>query len=86
MNLAGLPDFRTESTHAVTPPQWLLNNPGTRVVSKPKYTVADYLIEWQSDWVRRFGIDGFASTPSNMWKGSVAALKTARDGKPCSVA
>ncbi|WP_000607805.1 alpha-amylase family glycosyl hydrolase, partial [Vibrio cholerae] len=43
----------------VPPPQWLLNNPGTRVVSKPNYTVADYLIEWQSDWVRRFGIDGF---------------------------
>ncbi|EIY4754808.1 alpha-amylase [Vibrio cholerae] len=59
MNLAGLPDFRTESPQAVTPPQWLLNNPGTRVVSKPNYTVADYLIEWQSDWVRRFGIDGF---------------------------
>ncbi|MGL4829432.1 MAG: alpha-amylase, partial [Vibrio sp.] len=59
MNLAGLPDFRTESIQAVTPPQWLLNNPGTRVVSKPNYRVADYLIEWQSDWVRRFGIDGF---------------------------
>ncbi|MGL4191936.1 MAG: alpha-amylase [Vibrio sp.] len=59
MNLAGLPDFRTESTQAVSPPQWLLNNPGTRVVNKPGYSVTDYLVEWQTDWVRRFGIDGF---------------------------
>ncbi|WP_456294960.1 alpha-amylase [Vibrio sp. AK197] len=59
MTLAGLPDFRTESTAYVTPPQWLLNNPGTRVTAKDNYTVADYLIEWQTDWVKRFGIDGF---------------------------
>lgn len=59
MNLAGLPDFQTESEQAVTPPQWLLNNPGTRVQARENYTVADYLVEWQSDWVKRFGIDGF---------------------------
>lgn len=59
MTLAGLPDFLTESNKAVTPPTWLLNNPDTRVVTKEGYTVADYLIEWQSDWVKRFGIDGF---------------------------
>lgn len=59
MTLAGLPDFRTESTQSVTPPQWLLNSPGTRVVAREGYTVADYLVEWQSDWVKRFGIDGY---------------------------
>ncbi len=59
MTLAGLPDFRTESTQPVTPPQWLLDNPDTRVVPKQGYSVADYLIEWQTDWVKRFGIDGF---------------------------
>ncbi len=59
MTLAGLPDFLTESDQAVTPPQWLLNNPETRVVAKEGYSVSDYLIEWQSDWVKRFGIDGF---------------------------
>ncbi|WP_282175820.1 alpha-amylase [Vibrio nereis] len=59
MTLAGLPDFLTESDKAVTPPQWLLNNPETRVVAKEGYSVSDYLIEWQSDWVKRFGIDGF---------------------------
>ncbi|MBW3695432.1 alpha-amylase [Vibrio sp. T187] len=59
MSLAGLPDFKTESNQAVVPPQWLLDNPGTRVVAKEGYSVADYLVEWQSDWVKRFGIDGF---------------------------
>lgn len=59
MNLAGLPDFQTESDQHVTPPQWLLDNPDTRVKTRSNYTVADYLIEWQADWVKRFGIDGF---------------------------
>lgn len=59
MTLAGLPDFKTESKEFVTPPQWLLNNPGTQVVAKENYSVSDYLIEWQSNWVKEFGIDGF---------------------------
>lgn len=59
MSLAGLPDFITESNKTVTPPQWLLNNPGTRVEARDNYTVSDYLIEWQTDWVKRFGIDGY---------------------------
>ncbi|GEA51962.1 alpha-amylase [Vibrio inusitatus NBRC 102082] len=59
LTLAGLPDFKTESDKAVTPPQWLLDNPGTRVVKKDDYRVADYLVEWQTDWVKRFGIDAF---------------------------
>ncbi|KFI13450.1 alpha-amylase [Vibrio sp. B183] len=59
MTLAGLPDFLTESEQHVTPPEWLLNNPGTRVQVRESYIVSDYLIEWQTDWVKRFGIDGF---------------------------
>lgn len=59
MTLAGLPDFLTESDKAVVPPKWLLENPGTRVVKQDNYSVSDYLISWQSDWVKRFGIDGF---------------------------
>lgn len=58
-SLAGLPDMITESKKAVTPPKWLLNNPGTRVEARGNYTVSDYLIEWQTDWVKRFGIDGY---------------------------
>ncbi|UGA57546.1 alpha-amylase [Vibrio sp. VB16] len=73
MSLAGLPDFITESEKAVTPPNWLLNNPGTRVEHKQNFTVSDYLIEWQSDWVKRFGIDGFRvdtvkHVESDVWK------------------
>ena len=59
MSLAGLPDFVTESDKAVTPPKWLLDNPGTRVKARDNFTVSDYLIEWQTDWVKRFGIDGY---------------------------
>ena len=59
MTLAGLPDFRTESTEFVKPPKWLLENAGTRVKAQDNFTVSDYLIEWQSDWVKRFGIDGY---------------------------
>ncbi|MDA0130111.1 alpha-amylase [Vibrio sp. MarTm2] len=59
MTLAGLPDFLTEADQPVTPPQWLLDNPGTRVTKRDNFTVSDYLISWQSDWVKRFGIDGF---------------------------
>ncbi|NUW75088.1 alpha-amylase [Vibrio mediterranei] len=59
LSLAGLPDFKTESNKTVQPPEFLLNNPGTRVVARDNYTVADYLIEWQTDWVKRFGIDGY---------------------------
>ncbi len=59
LTLAGLPDFKTESDKVVTPPQWLLDNPGTRVIKKDDYRVADYLVEWQTDWVKRFGIDAF---------------------------
>ncbi|MCK6264000.1 alpha-amylase [Vibrio sp. ZSDE26] len=73
MTLAGLPDFRTESDETVTPPTWLINNPGTRVEHKENYTVSDYLLEWQTDWVRRFGIDGFRvdtvkHVESDVWK------------------
>ncbi|PNH83036.1 alpha-amylase [Vibrio diazotrophicus] len=59
MTLAGLPDFRTESTEFVKPPKWLLENAETRVKAQDNFTVSDYLIEWQSDWVKRFGIDGY---------------------------
>lgn len=73
MSLAGLPDLKTESDQFVTPPQWLLDNPGTRAVKRDSYTVTDYLLEWQTDWVKRFGIDGFRvdtvkHVESDVWK------------------
>ncbi|MGF1697067.1 alpha-amylase [Vibrio lamellibrachiae] len=73
MTLAGLPDFRTESKEFVTPPKWLLDNPGTLVEHRNDYTVSDYLLEWQTSWVKRFGVDGFRvdtvkHVESEVWK------------------
>lgn len=81
-SVAGLPDFRTESAKPVSPPQWLRDNPGTRVHAQPDFTVADYLIEWQSDWVKRFGIDGFRVDTVKHVDGDVwQRLKTAASQK-----
>jgi alpha-amylase len=57
--LAYLPDFRTESTEAVTLPKFLKGKAGTRAVDLPDTTVRGYLVKWLSDWVREYGIDGF---------------------------
>ncbi|MFN7958794.1 MAG: alpha-amylase family glycosyl hydrolase [Holophagaceae bacterium] len=59
MQLAYLPDFRTESTEAVKLPKFLKEKVGTRAVDLPNTTVRGYLIKWLTDWVREFGIDGF---------------------------
>jgi len=59
MQLAYLPDFRTESVAAVKLPKFLKEKPGTRAVDRPETTVRNYLIGWLTDWVREFGIDGF---------------------------
>lgn len=60
LNLAGLPDFITESTEPVGLPPILRTKPDTRAadIERP---VIDHVIDWQVDWVRRFGIDGFRS-------------------------
>lgn len=57
--LAYLPDFRTESTQPVKLPAFLRKKPGTAAVELPNTTVRGYLVKWLTDWVRRYGIDGF---------------------------
>jgi alpha-amylase len=57
--LAYLPDFRTESTQPVKLPRFLREKPGTAAVDLPSTTVRGYLVKWLTDWVRRYGIDGF---------------------------
>jgi alpha-amylase len=57
--LAYLPDFRTESTEAVTLPVFLRNKPDTRARDLPNTTVRGYLVTWLTGWVRTYGIDGF---------------------------
>ena len=59
MQLAYLPDFRTESKEPVSLPKFLKAKPGTRAVELPNTTVRGYLIAWLTDWVRTYGIDGF---------------------------
>lgn len=59
MQLAGLPDFRTESTRHVRLPSFLRDKPGTRAVDLAQTTVRGYLISWLSQWVLEYGVDGF---------------------------
>lgn len=59
MQLAGLPDFCTESETYVKLPAFLRNKPGTTLHSLPNTTVRGYLVTWLSNWVREFGVDGF---------------------------
>lgn len=57
--VAGLPDFLTGSTKQVGLPPLLAAKQDTRAKGLPNASVSDYLIAWHTDWVRRFGIDGF---------------------------
>ena len=59
MQLAFLPDFRTESKDFVTLPTFLKAKADTRAVDLPGTTVRGYLIHWLTDWVRTYGVDGF---------------------------
>lgn len=59
MQLAFLPDFRTESKEAVKLPKFLKGKADTRAADLPGTTVRGYLIAWLTDWVRTYGVDGF---------------------------
>jgi len=54
-----LPDFYTESTREVGLPKILQNKSDTNAKYKEGYKVRDYLISWLTEWVRKYGIDGF---------------------------
>ncbi len=74
--LAFLPDFRTESPQAVGLPPFLKRKPDTKAREIPGATVRDYLVTWLTDWVRRYGIDGFrADTVKHVEPESWLALK-----------
>lgn len=80
MTLAGLPDLRTEQPHAVGLPPLLAqkDNSGARHMAEAR--VVDYLIQWQSDWLRRFGIDGIrADTVKHVEKEAWLALRRAAE-------
>ena len=96
--LAGLPDFRTESTATVGIPQFLQtkwSKEGTLNSKKTRYsscrTVNDYLTTWLAEWVENYGVDGFrCDTAKHVEMESwvklknkcVAALKKWRQNNP----
>jgi alpha-amylase len=59
MQLAYLPDFRTDSKQPVSLPPFLKKKADTRAVDLPNTTVRGYLVKWLTDWVRDYGVDGF---------------------------
>lgn len=78
MQLAYLPDFRTEREKAVDLPPILKKKADTRARSLPNTTVRGYLVQWLSDWVREYGIDGFrCDTVKHVEPASWLALKQA---------
>ncbi|WP_416396212.1 alpha-amylase [Allohahella sp. A8] len=58
-SLAFLPDFKTEADKTVDLPVFLQNKADTGARTLENATVRDYLTTWLTDWVRRYGIDGF---------------------------
>jgi len=78
MQLAYLPDFRTESETPVEIPVFLQNKSDTGMETIPGFTVRDYLVKWLTDWVREYGVDGFrADTVKHVEGESWLALKDA---------
>ena len=73
-----LPDFKTESLEVADVPVLFTRKTDTGVTAQPGFTVRNYLVKWQTDWVRQFGIDGFrCDTALNVEFGAWAALKAA---------
>lgn len=98
MSLAGLPDFKTESTASVSIPPILKTkwqSEGTYNTKINKYgssdTVRNYIVKWLSEWVSTYGVDGFRCDTAKhvefaSWKAlktsCVSALKTWRQNNP----
>ncbi|GLR12802.1 hypothetical protein GCM10007907_15920 [Chitinimonas prasina] len=78
MQLAYLPDFKTEQAKAVGLPAFLKKKADTRAVALPNATVRDYLVTWLTNWVRDYGVDGFrVDTAKHVEMASWQALKQA---------
>jgi len=76
--LAFLPDFRTESVKPVSLPVFLKRKADTGAVDLPNTTVRGYLVNWLSDWVREYGVDGFrCDTAKHVERAAWRELKAA---------
>jgi alpha-amylase len=73
-----LPDFITESTEAADAPVLLTRKTDSGFEAQAGFTVRQYLVKWHTDWVRRFGFDGFrVDTVKNVEPATFRALKEA---------
>ena len=78
MQLAYLPDFKTELEKPVGLPPFFRNKPDTKAVALPNTPVRGYLVHWLTQWVKDYGIDGFrADTVKHVEPASWGALKKA---------
>lgn len=78
MQLAYLPDFKTEADKPVGLPPLLKAKPDTKAVELPNTPVRGYLVDWLTQWVKDYGIDGFrADTVKHVEPASWDALKKA---------
>jgi len=76
MQLAYLPDFKTEADKPVGLPPLLKAKADTNAVALDNTPVRGYLVKWLTRWVRDFGIDGFrADTVKHVEYASWEALK-----------
>ena len=78
LQLAFLPDFKTESPADAGRPLFFAGKPDTAFTEIPGARVRDYLVKWHTDWLRQFGFDGFrCDTAKNVELDSWKALKDA---------
>ncbi|WP_032093129.1 alpha-amylase [Necropsobacter rosorum] len=77
MSLSSLPDLKTEAQSAVSLPPFYQHK-NTRATALPDAKVRDYLITWLTDWVRKYGVDGFrVDTAKHVEQSTWLQLKTA---------
>lgn len=79
MSLSALPDLKTESEQAVKLPAFFANK-ATHATEQAGYKVRDYLISWLTDWVKKYGVDGFrVDTAKHVEKSTWLELKNSAE-------
>lgn len=79
--VAFLPDLLTESNAAdVKLPPFYASKPDTNAVERDNYRVRDYLVEWLTLWIAKYGVDGFrCDTAKHVEQGSWKELGAAAE-------
>ncbi|MFN2546145.1 MAG: alpha-amylase [Myxococcales bacterium] len=77
-SLTFLPDFKTQSGQIADVPLFFSRKSDSGFTTDLGYTVRQYLVKWQTEWVRQYGFDGFrCDTAKNVELASWLALKQA---------